>query len=498
MSIELNTYRPQIVHFSGHGSSAGEIVLVDNNGDAKPVPANALKELFTTLKDNIQIVILNACFSKIQAEAIIQVIDCAIGMAEEISDEAAITFISSFYQAIGFGRSVQDAFEQGKIALMLEGIRQEHIPVLLSKAGVDPSRIVFAHPSSVKNTNFHQAISKINPPQIKVNEIKLNIEIGNVNEFRADVLVLKYAMRLYGADRAVALALDKTDGDVSTLVPRLGDAKLIDTQGVIASEQLLFINVGDRYHFDYNGIRIFASDTLKALSKLAPTIHHIAMTIHGVGYGLDEAEALKVQVAGYIDAIKEGDYTRSLERISIVERNLKRARLLKQVLAKLLPGNAIRISSAGKIIDRTDFAERSLDFEHNLAEKPHVFVAMPFSEEMTDLFYYGIQNPVNQAGFLCERIDVKSFTGDILQRIKSRIESATYIVAEITHPNPNVFLEVGYAWGCGRPTILIMRDSEQLPFDIPGQRCLVYRTIRDLEKILSEELKGLHIRSTNR
>ena len=46
--------------------------------------------------------ILNACYSKKQAEAITQVIDCAIGMNDAIGDEAAITFAASFYRAIGF------------------------------------------------------------------------------------------------------------------------------------------------------------------------------------------------------------------------------------------------------------------------------------------------------------------------------------------------------------------------------------------------------------
>jgi hypothetical protein len=46
----LNEHQPQIVHFSGHGSQLGEIVLMDNNRQAKPVSAEALKMLFTSLK----------------------------------------------------------------------------------------------------------------------------------------------------------------------------------------------------------------------------------------------------------------------------------------------------------------------------------------------------------------------------------------------------------------------------------------------------------------
>jgi hypothetical protein len=92
---------------------------------------------------------------------------------------------------------------------------------------------------------------------------------------------------------------------------------------------------------------------------------------------------------------------------------------------------------------------------------------------------------------LCERVDLESFTGDVLQRIKARIESATYVIAEITLTNPNVFLEVGYAWGCSRPTIFLTKEASKLPFDVRGQRCLVYDTIRNLEKALEGELQAL-------
>ena len=142
----LNTHRPQIVHFSGHGTSIGEIVLVDDQGQAKPVAAPALKALFTTLKDDIRLVILNACYSEVQAAAITSVIDCAVGISDAITDTAAITFIGSFYRALGFGRSVQDSFDQGVTALMLEGTAEEHKPRLLVREGANASSIILIAP----------------------------------------------------------------------------------------------------------------------------------------------------------------------------------------------------------------------------------------------------------------------------------------------------------------------------------------------------------------
>ncbi|HYU32953.1 MAG TPA: NB-ARC domain-containing protein [Thermoanaerobaculia bacterium] len=137
----LNLYQPHIVHFSGHGSRTAQIILVDDQGNPKPVGKAALVSLFQTLQGNIRLVVLNACYARAQALAVTEVIDCAVGMNKAIGDQAAITFAAAFYRAIGFGCSVKAAFEQGKTALLLEGIPEQNTPELLVRQGIDPSRI---------------------------------------------------------------------------------------------------------------------------------------------------------------------------------------------------------------------------------------------------------------------------------------------------------------------------------------------------------------------
>src|SRR5690606_32593956 len=156
----LLQYQPHIVHFSGHGSDSDEIVLEDSEGNSAAVSTEVLSDLFETLKDRIHCVVLNACFSESQAEAIVQHVDCVIGMSQAIQDEDAIAFTSAFYEALGFGRDVKTAFELGCGAIDARnnsldgGVRhvipagqraQERrtIPQLLS-ANVDPAKIVFA------------------------------------------------------------------------------------------------------------------------------------------------------------------------------------------------------------------------------------------------------------------------------------------------------------------------------------------------------------------
>ena len=149
----LNRHRPQIVHFSGHGSPTGELMLVGNDGFPRPVGSKALTSVFKTLKDNIRLVVLNACYSKLQAEAIQQEIECVVGMNAEIGDEAARTFAASFYRAIGFGRSIQGAFEQGQSALLLEGLAEDQTPELLVRTGSNPATIVLFRPDLSRSSS---------------------------------------------------------------------------------------------------------------------------------------------------------------------------------------------------------------------------------------------------------------------------------------------------------------------------------------------------------
>jgi hypothetical protein len=135
----LLKHQPHIVHFSGHGSTAEMIVLEDDAGKSKLVDRQALASLFKILKDNIRIIVLNACYTKLQAEALRDIIDYTVGTNNAVGDQAAIRFAAAFYGALAFRRSVQDAFELGKSELNLLGIGGAEKPELLIREGVNAS-----------------------------------------------------------------------------------------------------------------------------------------------------------------------------------------------------------------------------------------------------------------------------------------------------------------------------------------------------------------------
>ena len=134
--------RPHIVHFSGHGSAGKELLFEDDIGHTRAVGNAALKNLFRILNGNTRVVVLNACYSQTQAEAITEVLDCAVGMKHEIGDAAAVAFAAAFYQALGYAQSVQVAFDLGCNALELLGIPEENTPSLLIRKGIDAGQVI--------------------------------------------------------------------------------------------------------------------------------------------------------------------------------------------------------------------------------------------------------------------------------------------------------------------------------------------------------------------
>jgi len=142
---------PEIVHFSGHGVGSGQggsgrdfvadqedesggLVFEDDSGQVQLISGESLSRLFELCSDTVKCVVLNACYSEAQADAIAEHIDYVVGMKKAIGDEAAIKFAVGFYDALGAGRDVEKAFKFGCIAIDLKGIPEYLTPVLKKKS----------------------------------------------------------------------------------------------------------------------------------------------------------------------------------------------------------------------------------------------------------------------------------------------------------------------------------------------------------------------------
>lgn len=125
---------PQIVHFSGHGKGANGLVFEDNSGNTQLVEAQSLANLFSLFSNTIECVVLNACFSDVQADAIAQHIPFVVGMDNAIPDVTAVQFAVAFYEALASGRGgVEFAFNYACVAIEMDKLSGQGVPQLRKK-----------------------------------------------------------------------------------------------------------------------------------------------------------------------------------------------------------------------------------------------------------------------------------------------------------------------------------------------------------------------------
>jgi len=122
----------QIIHISGHGTGSG-LVLEDDLGGKYVVPQQALGELFSAYSPPIDCVILNACYSMSQGQLTSLGTPFTVAMEGAISDDAAVEFSRGFYDAIGAGKKIDFAYEEGCRTVKLAAPNTRFISQILKK-----------------------------------------------------------------------------------------------------------------------------------------------------------------------------------------------------------------------------------------------------------------------------------------------------------------------------------------------------------------------------
>ncbi len=145
---------PEIVHFLGHGTGpggtgssrelgiapdhpGGGLAFENEYGGVLTISGDSLARQFALSAEKVKCVVLNACHSASEAEAIAQHIDCVIGMNKAIGDAAAVKFSVGFYKAIVAGKPFDVAFDWGRVAIDLRGIPEHLTPTLYRRTRPD-------------------------------------------------------------------------------------------------------------------------------------------------------------------------------------------------------------------------------------------------------------------------------------------------------------------------------------------------------------------------
>jgi WD40 repeat protein len=165
---EVRELNPTVVHFSGHGcmgsTAIGEatrerdLAVEPTSSEGAPsglvlhrpvagacvVSPEAVAQTLSTAGTSVRLVVLNACFTESVADVLLAHVDCVVGVRGSIHDDAARIFATGFYGALGEQESIAMAYEQGKAAMNLEGLRDADRPQLKVRGGFDSSQLILA------------------------------------------------------------------------------------------------------------------------------------------------------------------------------------------------------------------------------------------------------------------------------------------------------------------------------------------------------------------
>lgn len=118
-------FKPNIIHFSGHGNNNG-IQFVDSRNKRQSIETPSLVRLINQGLPDLNCIILNACLSEKQAEILRSSVNNVIGTNSSISDDAAINFSKGFYLGIANNLSYSESFSLGKTRIGLENKDEEN------------------------------------------------------------------------------------------------------------------------------------------------------------------------------------------------------------------------------------------------------------------------------------------------------------------------------------------------------------------------------------
>ncbi len=138
----LQQPRPDVLHYSGHGSKNDGLILPNMVGKLARVSKSTLASMLGVLRGTVKVVFLNSCHSSFEADTILQEVGILIGMNRAVGNESALEFAKQFYLAVGENSvSVKEAFDMARLAIEVTFPKQADIMELHHRPDIDPSLV---------------------------------------------------------------------------------------------------------------------------------------------------------------------------------------------------------------------------------------------------------------------------------------------------------------------------------------------------------------------
>ncbi|MEL6442506.1 MAG: formylglycine-generating enzyme family protein [Cyanobacteria bacterium J06621_8] len=229
---------------------------------------------------------LNACYAAAQAKAIVSHVDYVIGMRDTIYDRAAIAFSIGFYDGLGYGRTIEQAFNLGRNAILWEykqdsGTTRQEIPVNSAQSDtaadlpehLKPILLKKASNVAPKITSQPQAgLPNLNPEQKysdRITKYLAENKLTPIAKFQLATFAQKQGISETAANEILEAELAKFEQNKATFGRLLTETikegnKLSDPQIQEQVQQLQ-----QEFNFSDSQIEIIKEDVLNAIAAEA-------------------------------------------------------------------------------------------------------------------------------------------------------------------------------------------------------------------------------------
>lgn len=228
-------------------------------------------------------------------------------------------------------------------------------------------------------------------------------------------------------------------------------------------------------------------EALTAIRSQTPPFHAAVMDIRLVDEdvtneaGLDLIEELN----------RASEFTKAIVVTAYPEGRIRR-------VVRLQPFDYLeKLSDDGTAFDHVEFL-KSVREAVDQAERqrvPTAFVLMPFDEEYQAIYEEVVRKVIQEQGLVCKRADDLYQPHRIMDDINKSIRQATFLIADLSGRNPNVFYEVGVAHAIGQAVVSLTRSIDDIPPKLHDVRCIVYEDsllgARKLERDLTSSILEL-------
>jgi len=190
----LLLHKPHIVHFSGHASKKHKLILGGAPGRGKTIDQQGLVEVLALYNHHLRLVLLNACFTKTQARSLAEVIDYSVGTGRGIGDKGSVAFAGAFYRALGFGKSIREAFESARAELVLTKMPRTQGIELFVREGLSEKDPFPVHdPINTSKLSSTDLLWKTTEERIEITLFETSVITTSSKRMRSEVARYRYS-----------------------------------------------------------------------------------------------------------------------------------------------------------------------------------------------------------------------------------------------------------------------------------------------------------------